>query len=59
MLSFIKGEAVEFGENTVVIDNGGIGYELTVSNVTGRKNKKRNRKYFIGGKKCQLMCIEL
>ncbi len=34
MISFIKGEAVDFGENTVIIDNGGIGYELTVSNTT-------------------------
>lgn len=43
MLSFIKGEAVEFGENTVVIDNGGIGYELTVSNVTVEKIKNGSR----------------
>ncbi len=43
MLSFIKGEAVEFGENTVVIDNGGIGYELTVSNVTEEKIKNGSR----------------
>lgn len=39
MLSFIKGEAVEFGESTVVVDNGGIGYELTVSNITAEKIK--------------------
>ena len=43
MLNFIKGEAVEFGENTVVIDNGGIGYELTVSNVTVEKIKNGSR----------------
>lgn len=43
MLSFIKGEAVEFGENIVVIDNGGIGYELTVSNVTVEKIKNGSR----------------
>lgn len=43
MLSFIKGEAVDFGENTVVIDNGGIGYELTVSNVTVEKIKNGSR----------------
>lgn len=43
MLSFIKGEAVEFDENTVVIDNGGIGYELTVSNVTVEKIKNGSR----------------
>ena len=43
MLSFIKGEAVDFGENTVVIDNGGIGYELTVSSVTVEKIKNGSR----------------
>ena len=43
MLSFIKGEAVDFGENTVVIDNGGIGYELTVSSVTIEKIKNGSR----------------
>ena len=43
MLSFIKGEVVEFGENIVVIDNGGIGYELTVSNVTVEKIKNGSR----------------
>lgn len=43
MLSFIKGEAVDFGDNTVVIDNGGIGYELTVSNVTVEKIKNGSR----------------
>ncbi len=39
MISFIKGEAVDFGENTVIVDNGGIGYELTVSNTTITKIK--------------------
>lgn len=43
MLSFIKGEAVDFGENAVVIDNGGIGYELTVSSVTVEKIKNGSR----------------
>lgn len=39
MISFIKGEAVDFGENSVVVDNGGIGYELTVSGMTIEKIK--------------------
>ncbi len=43
MLSYIKGEAVDFGESIVVIDNGGIGYELTVSNVTVEKIKNGSR----------------
>ncbi len=43
MLSYIKGEAVDFDESTVVIDNGGIGYELTVSNVTVEKIKNGSR----------------
>lgn len=39
MISFIKGEAVDFGESTVVVDNGGMGYELIVSTATINKIK--------------------
>ncbi len=31
MIAFIKGELVSAGNGTIIIDNGGIGYELTVS----------------------------
>lgn len=34
MIAFISGEVAYIGENVVIIDNGGIGYEINVSNNT-------------------------
>lgn len=34
MIGFIKGEAVAFSENGVVVENNGIGYEVSISNTT-------------------------
>lgn len=37
MIGYIKGEAVDFGEGYVVLENNGIGYEIFVSNTTNVK----------------------
>ena len=37
MIGYIKGEAVDFGEGYVVVENNGIGYEIFVSNTTNVK----------------------
>lgn len=34
MISFIRGEAVSFSDNSIILDNNGIGYEIAVSNST-------------------------
>lgn len=34
MIGFIRGEAVAFSENSVVVENNGIGYEVSISNTT-------------------------
>ncbi len=34
MISFIRGEAVSFSDNSIILDNNGIGYEIAVSNTT-------------------------
>lgn len=34
MIGFIKGEVIDTSNNTVILENGGIGYEITVSNNT-------------------------
>lgn len=40
MIGFIKGEAVSFTENGVILENNGIGYEISVSSGTIEKIKK-------------------
>lgn len=40
MIAFIRGEAVSFGENSVVLENNGVGYEIYASNTTLVKIKQ-------------------